>query len=451
MTKLVSMLGATGCLVLGLGACSSGDDGGAATGDAQNFTENKLRYDEWKVLFTNPECKEYKYETPVESNSGEMLEAKPKNVFCSKSDSKASGARPESPQYQLLEWINDPETKEIFFTYLSYSNSAVTRALCSAVEDRGVRINFIIDNTSDTAKAEELKACTAQDGSHPEYQVRGHEGGIGYAHNKLFMVNPTESGTDKVKFAFSSGNLTSGVVLHHENWHFITLSKDTYFAQAHLCMMQAELDHHGSKQEYKDALRACRSNIEAPEETDVHVYFAPAEGKDASKALVSAISRAEKIDVAGHRFSYTTMLNALKSRLSNDGIPMRVVLDDDVYWAGKGEVVGDNNNSESYQAHQIEKLGGEVRYMQTNHGEHLLHHSKYLIFDMPDGQPDAFFGGAGNLTGTAFNENWENFYYITIPEVVEAMQKQYTHVWDDLASKEEDLPSENILPPTEGL
>jgi hypothetical protein len=88
--------------------------------------------------------------------------------------------------------------------------------------------------------------------------------------------------------------------------------------------------------------------------------------------------------------------------------------------------------------------------METNHGEHLLHHNKYLILNQPKSAgPSAVFGGAGNLTGTAFTENWENFYYITIPTVVEQFRKQYTHVWNDLGTDSDDLPSEDILPPIE--
>ena len=59
---------------------------------------------------------------------------------------------------------------------------------------------------------------------------------------------------------------------------------------------------------------------------------------------------------------------------------------------------------------------------------------------------DAVFCGAGNLTGTGFSENWENYYYVTIPEVVEAYRAQYEHMWNDLATASADMPTENVMP-----
>jgi hypothetical protein len=91
--------------------------------------------------------------------------------------------------------------------------------------------------------------------------------------------------------------------------------------------------------------------------------------------------------------------------------------------------------------------------METNHSQHLLHHNKYLVLNMPAGseRPSAVFCGAGNLTGTAFQSNLENFYYVEIPEVVAAYNRQYDHVFADLATATGDLPSANVLPPTGGV
>jgi len=435
---------ATSCLA----ACGGSDS--AETGDEEHLDEGpKLAFDEYRVLFTNPVCKKYAYgpDQNVTSEGGEKLLAKPENVFCSHFDSAVSGNRPESPQFQLLEWIKDPATTEIFFTYLSYSNSAVTKELCKAISERDVKVTFIIDSSSDRAKADELLACKSKTAENaPRFEMRGHEGGIGFAHNKIFIVNPN---ADKMRIAFSSGNMSSGVVLHHENWHFITLPSKTFFAQEHICVMNAELDHHASKSEYRASLNECRAAIPFKEESDIKAFFAPADGSRASTTLMNAVKTATSIDVAAHRFSYTTLVKALGARLSGSKKPkMRIVTDDDTWWAGHGHVTGDNQSFEYWNIKGLTDQGAEVKWMETNHGEHLLHHNKYLILNQSkSGGPSAVFGGAGNLTGTAFNENWENFYYITIPEVVEQFRKQYDHVWNDLGTDTNDLPSEDILPP----
>jgi hypothetical protein len=430
-----------------LAACG-GDEAG--TGDEQFATEGPpLEYQEYEVRFTNPTCKLYEFSADQEvySAAGERLTSKPKDVFCSQTDSAASGSRPESPMYKLLEWINDPSTKEIFFTYLSYSNSAVTTALCKAMQERDVKVTFVLDSSSDRAKADQLLACQPPSPENaPRFEQRGHTPGIGYAHNKLFLVNP---GAETMKLAFSSGNMSSGVVLHHENWHFITLSSKTYFAQAHLCMMNAELDHYQSKTEYRNYIESCLQQIDAPEEGDIKSYFVPADRMRASKQLIDAVYAADSVDVAAHRFSYTKLVSALKSRLDSDNIPVRIVSDDDMHWAGQGQQVGDNLSFEYYNVKSLTNRGAEARYMETNHDAHLLHHNKFLIFDMPEGDRDGVFCGAGNLTGTGFSENWENYYYVTIPEVVDAYKKQYDHLWNDLSTKVDDLPTENVLPPTQ--
>jgi hypothetical protein len=422
-----------------------GGEDPTSSSDEQLQTEGRpLEFVEYDVRFTNPECALYEYDQEVLSERGDKLTAKPKNVFCTQNDSAASGSRPESPQTKLLEWINSEETKEIFFTYLSFSNSTVQKAVCKAITERNVKVTFVLDSGSDTAKADALLACQPSDPANkPRFEKRGHTPGIGYAHNKMFLINP---GAETMKIAFSSGNMSSGVVLHHENWHFITLASKTYFAQAHLCMMNAELDGYQSKTAYRDYIEGCLADIEAKEESDIKAFFIPADRGRASKQLISAIGQAETIDIAAHRFSYTKMVSALKQTIDENDTPVRVVADDDMYWAGQGQQVGDNLSFEFYNVKGLTNRGAEARWMETNHDAHLLHHNKFLVFDMPEGENDAVWCGAGNLTGTGFNENWENYYYVTIPEVVEAYKKQFGHMWEDLATDSGDMPTENILP-----
>ena len=79
-----------------------------------------LSFIEWDVRFTNPTCESYPYAEAdvVAAVNGERLLAKPKDTFCTKQkDFVPSAERLVSPQYKLLEWINDPATKEIFFEH----------------------------------------------------------------------------------------------------------------------------------------------------------------------------------------------------------------------------------------------------------------------------------------------------------------------------------------------
>jgi hypothetical protein len=410
---------------------------------------NTLRYLDYEVLFTNPVCHDYLYGEGVLSLSGEVLTQKPKNVWCSRRDSAASGSREGAPQRKLLSWIDDPETKEVFFTYLSFSNSTVKNALCRAIEERSVKVTFVLDSGTDLSTANALLACrpaNGRDDHRPKLYLRGNSGGIGYAHNKTFMINPTSG---RFRIAFSSGNMSSGIVLHHENWHFVTPERDTYFAQAHLCMKAGVVDHARTAAEYRRFIKQCREAIPYPEESDIKVFFVPAEGDRATKFLLDGIKAADGIRLAAHRFSYNRMLSTLRAELRSATPPsLEIVVDDDIWWAGQGEPTGDNTVDEYRNVEGLVDLGAEARWMETNHTEHLLHHNKFLIFNMPEGssKPSAVFCGAGNLTGTAFTKNFENFYYVEIPEVVAAYNAQYDHLWENLATPTGGLPSEIVLP-----
>ena len=425
------------------------DDGDGIEGDVQEFrTGPKLAYDEYTVLFTNPVCKKYEYagDQDVISNAGQPLTHKPENVFCAPSDASASGARESSPQKKLLDWIKDPETKEIFFTYLSFSNRTVAAELCKAVRERNVKITMVLDRETDLTAANQVLACQPGNGDAslaPRLELRGHDATIGYAHNKLFMINPR---SESPRIVFSSGNLTSGVVLHHENWHFLRVPARTHFAKAHLCMMDGMLDHYRTKQEYSGFIKSCRDSAGVGEESDLKTFFVPGDGGRAGKEIQNGVRNASFIGINAHRFSYRMLRNELEARLTGATPPEgQLTVDDDLWWAGHGTDNVPNTPMEFEIVKPLAEAGMQVRYLETNHGNGFLHHNKFIVFETP--QAKSIFAGAGNFTGTAFSDNFENFYFITIPHVVEAMKAQQQRLFA-LGTSEENLPRTNVLPPT---
>jgi hypothetical protein len=411
-----------------------------------------LRHKGFEVRFTNPVCKDYLYSAnqAVISVDGQTLTQKPKNTFCSRLDSAASASRPEAPQYKLIEWIRDADTKEIFFAYLSLSNKVVVEEVCKAIKDRSVKVTFVLDSTTDLTRANELLACEPGNGDpayKPKLLKRGNIDGIGYAHNKIFFINPNQG---NIKLAVSSGNMSSGIVLHHENWLFIQPERDTYFTEAHRCLMKGQLDHYQSKAIYQTFIKDCRKQITYQPETDIQVFFVPGEGNQATQVIESSIKESQSIKLAAHRFGYSRLINALKRELDSNGpASLQMIFDDDTYWAGQGTPTGDNAAFEYTNAMSLKSRGAQVKWMETNHSEHLLHHNKFLIFNMPQGsgKKSAVFTGAGNFTGTAFSSNFENFYFIEMPSIVAAYNKQYDMMWSTLASDTGSLPKKDTLPP----
>ena len=401
----------------------------------------------YEVLFTNPACKEYKYSTPVFSNNGDKLFSKPKDVYCKLSDLKASALRENSPQFRLIEWIRAASTKEIFMAYLTFSNNSIAAELCNAVK-RGVKVTMVLDNgaggedgePTDNQLAEGLKNC-AKGTNSGEFSInyRGNEGGIGFAHNKILAINPND---EKVfRLVFSSGNMSSGTAIHHENWNFITTSQETYFSQAHKCLIKGMLGYGKTKAEFTQFMNECRAGIKTPEESDIKSFFVPADGNKAFLALENVAQRATSIDIVAHRFSGKFITLAKEQSSKNKKV--RLITDDDMYWAYKTKTDTCRNTVGEANAVMSLRREVEMKFMQTNQAQELLQHNKFIIFQ---GQKPTLWAGAGNLTSAAFQKNYENFYLITIPEVVEAFKTQYSKFWDVMATNWEMMPTEQILP-----
>lgn len=396
----------------------------------------------FEVLFTNPVCETYNYDRPVIAVSGKTLTQKPQNVYCKPADEDRSVARPNSPQYRLIEWIKSKDTKEIYLAYLSFSNTDVRDSLCDALK-KGVSIKIVLDGDekTDTNKnAESLKSC----GENAKVSVsyRGETGGLGYAHNKIMVINP---GAETVKVVFSSGNLSTGTSTNHENWNFVTTNGKSYFASTHKCVIESMIDGGDTKANFKTALNDCRSKIEAEPESDIQTFFSPVDGRAALKAVATQGEQSDLIEAMSHRFSGD--MAKLFSKMLGQKKEIHFILDDDIYWAMKlKKDVGRNMSVEAYRIYSglIEK-GMNTRFLETNQNVFQLQHNKFVVFS-EKGKGTAVFNGAGNFTSAAFSKNFENFYLITIPEVIEAYKKQYAKYFNEMATAAENMPRDYVLP-----
>lgn len=396
---------------------------------------------EFEALFTDPVCETYKYDRAIITHAGNTISAKPDDVYCKPADEAASVSRKNSPQYRLVEWITAKDTKEIHLAYLSFSSKNVVSAVCSALK-KGVKIKMVLDGGDSeevevNKDAEGLKKC-----GDISVTYRGSSGGLGYAHNKIMIINPNDAKVSKV--VFSSGNMTSGTSINHENWNFVTTSSQSYFAKAHVCVIDAMIESGDAKKNFAAHLNACRSKIEAKPETDITVYFAPVDGAEALAKVTEAANKSKLIEAISHRLSGA--IAKLYGELLKGGKDIKFILDDDIYWAEKlKQDVGRNTKIEAFAIYNnLINKGMNTRFLQTNQNVFQLQHNKFMIFTFNNG--GAVFNGAGNMTTAAFTKNFENFYYITIPEVVEAYNAQYDLYFDKMATKAEDMPRDYVLP-----
>lgn len=395
----------------------------------------------FEALFTNPVCETYKYDRAIITHSGNTISAKPDDVYCKPADEAASVSRKNSPQYRLIEWISAKDTKEIHLAYLSFSNKNIVTAMCAALKN-GVKVKMVLDGgegpeVAVNKDAEGLKKC-----GDLSLTYRGSTGGLGYAHNKIMIINPNDAKVNKI--VWSSGNMTSGTSINHENWNFVTTSSQSYFAKSHVCAIDAMVEAGDAKKNFAAHLNACRSKIEAKPETDIIVYFSPVDGAEALAKVTEASNKSTQIEAMSHRFSGA--LAKLYGELLKDGKNIKFILDDDIYWAEKlKQDVGRNTKIEAFAIYNnLINKGMNTRFLQTNQNVFQLQHNKFMVFTFNNG--GAVFNGAGNMTTAAFTKNFENFYYITIPEVVEAYNAQYDLYFDKMATKAEDMPRDYVLP-----
>lgn len=483
--------------IIALPACTSGSDP-ADTGDPTGASgkadglrscepdRNCLQFRSYDVLFTNPQCQSYPYGEPIAEVDGERkISAKPKNVYCHPIfDADNARLRNDSPQHRLLQWVDALDSgDEIFLAYFRFTDQAIADALCEA-ERRGAEVTFVLDKLSH--RSEQLSQCGG------EILLRGGVGSIGFEHNRLIMINPDHD-DDFIKMSYGSGDISSGTHLHHENWHFLDVARESFFVQSHQCLMRSllEEEHTQGKTAYTDFMAKCRSAIDAEPEDDITPFFIPAladrkalfAGKTPSNAsadwfrqpdMLTLIDEAATVDIGAYRFSATKMIDPLIDRLQEDGraFHLRLIADDDLYWLSPrppSEIrnVGLNTFAEAAKLDELRAADSnrgrfEEAYMETNHEENLRHHNRFMIFGDMDGRADTVLMGSPDLTGTGFDDNLGNLYITDIPEVVAAFQTQYALWWDGegplpeghdvapRASHDGDMPIELFAPQAPG-
>lgn len=431
--------------------------------DAAGVNAHPLKYRSYDVLFTNPMCGPYDLEQEMSTVGGETRTQTHENAYCfPQRDSGPSGARPTSPLYRLKSWIDGAgQGDEIFAAYFSFSNKSIKTSLCQAAQ-RGAKVTFVKDSGQDNSAAAEVQACSPENVT---ILQRGNTGDVGYHHNKYLMVNPNAAGPHDtadpdgetyIKLVFSSGNMSSGTVLHQENWHFMEVARSSYFAQSHVCSQRALRDEttkpYLGRKKFTEYMDTCRAAISELPETDIAAFFIPSRGdsQELRRRFEAALAHAGSVDVAAHRFSLFYLQAGLRNRLLHDSsYSARLVADDDLYWLypreGERQDLGDNMPFENTNIWKLRSAANEdperfeARFIETNSDAHLLHHNKFAIArNRDDGQPDTVICGAANFTNDAFwygsdssKNNFENIYVVQIPSVVAAMERQFDGFWGE--------------------
>ena len=254
------------------------------------------------------------------------------------------------------------------------------------------------------------------------------------------MINPRSASP---RIVFSSGNLSSGVVLHHENWHFLRVSAHD-FARAHICLIDGMLDHYKRSKNTRLHQGVPRLR-EQGEESDLKTFFVPGDGSRAAGTSRKAFARRRSSDsspTASRTASFAaSSTDAPEARRPSRSSPSTTTS------GGPGTVSNLPRTPPTSSSTCRPSAGGRRRPLHGDEQRRRTTSTTTSSWSSDGDKATACSRARATSPGTAFSDNFENFYYISVPHVVEAMKAQHEHLWS-LATPAENLPKTNVQPST---
>ena len=418
-------------------------------------------------------------------NRGQCSHPPHPSTYCTAAEDKARIAKESGIEDTLLQWIRNPETQWVKFSYMTFGNNEIAEALCLRSKDENFKIDvflktemvFPIENTSGSYK----KLVDCANGKNYRIYPRG---GSWLNHAKIFMAG----GADKTFFTSSSANLSgSGTSLHYDNWLMFETPAAHKLAQANQCfldsvrsggeslhentarlgdqrlpltqeknalarqleaqgtakdpalreklrLIDSQLDIRQDKGKIIDAQELCMQTFVFAKEEALQFLATPIPQKrqqvvDRLGELID--SSQSSIQIAAHKITKPEgrslpIVDKLLSRMKA-GVKVSIVFDDDTILRQKdlGTITGQQVGPQEVEAFlALQQGGAAIKFLDTNEKDFALMHNKFMIFD-----DKVIFTGAGNFSKASLRgTNTEQFYIVQVPEIVQA----YKRGWEEL-------------------
>lgn len=341
------------------------------------------------------------------------------------------------------------EKAHISLAFMSFTEESLWKSLCEAGRS-GVTIEGFFASRAGAAnglgtRLERDCQASAKAANIKMYYMGMPEAGKSswrLHHNKFFLV---DFGPGKnIEIAFGSANLsTQGLTVNYENWNFFSGRRELPFVQNHLCDLEAmRLARKAGKAEddpkvFRTKLDACLSdgppnkeNYEKILKRDgVVAMFAPDKKDRAFAILADNIGRVVsggRIRMAVYFFMHRPLIDALTAAVKR-GVEVELLVDDDIYLGGS--IATQKKIWES--AIKPSVSGFKIRSFDTNESIFQLQHNKYLMLEGVDRAGNIrVFGGAGQFTLSAFQNNYENFFLTDDLKIVRAYSDLFTQLWN---------------------
>lgn len=361
-----------------------------------------------EIVFTNPECEQY-------GN-------RPVGSFCTRADLDRNLKKEDGVFEKLSSLISDPETKSIALGTMTFSNRNVATLLCQAAKN-GVEVEIFLDAGAAAETARTIEKCGATLNLVGEAESENKRGDL--HHNKFMLVQREKDST----VVFSTANFSNpGLTINHETWGFITDSNRSIAIQNHVCLIESLREYQGDMSGFRSNIRACKKN---DTNQSVQSLFVPVESSNLVRLIETGYRESSRVLMTSNRFSFPRIINAAEKSQAED---QRAVFDDDLFW-GRTTPTEDYKDEalDAQRVQSLQKAGVDVRFTQTSNKAAQKMHSKFIVFD------DFVVVGAGNFTHGGLMANFENFYVIRDPEIIEQFVAQFEYLWE-LSNSAQQMP-----------
>ncbi len=359
---------------------------------------------------------------------------------------------------QLDRALANPKTAKVSIAYFSFSNKKIQKKLCE-VGMAGIPVEAYIDAGSVSPELQALKTDCQKDKAKPNLKlvILGGMTSTPWRlhHNKTMMVDPGNG--EYININFSSGNLSAfGTSIHLDHWGVLTATPDTNLVKAQRCVFEGltaadakatevKMYEGGVKsqfdgvvaQAYIDARESCYVNNavipmyqaeKAIAKDGVAPMYSPNNNNEVVKTFTAEIAKVAAdgkngyLYIAVQHFLHGGIAAALM-QAAQAGVDVRIIFDDDLL-TGEGEVEG----VQEFLASSLQHPNIKIRYIKTNYnagGNGQMMHNKFCILS-----GKRTFSGAGQYTGAAMRNNWENFYLAQSPELTKKYGLYFKDLWD---------------------
>jgi hypothetical protein len=325
---------------------------------------------------------------------------------------------------------------DIFIATYSYNNIQISNYLCSQLK-KGANIEVISDYSYSQNKG--LKRLSEDCGEKKAKILylgrREIDKEWPIQHIKLIMYENSADENLTIIFGTANASLAS-YGLHFESWNFVRTSKDTSFAKQHLCLKKA-LDSAGQTPiggsyakeaaKFKEVLSECRKSShtlafdEALKREGIVPLFLPVKEDNVEEKIISAIDGVEKGSEISAATQLLTDLDLINSfiRAVERGVKVSLVLEDDTLTGA-----GDSRKTAVYYKRRLESSGINFKFIETNQAIPQLMHLKFILINKT-----LLITGSGQFSHAGLNENYENFYFAQIPQMVQDYQRLFEKLW----------------------